>query len=72
MKRMESYMFFKYLLKQQLVQKPVRLLGLHVGAKHVGVAVADLGIARAEPYCVMHRKDTNGIAQSFLRLIREA
>ncbi|GJR87159.1 putative pre-16S rRNA nuclease isoform X2 [Tanacetum coccineum] len=71
MKHVASYKLFKDLLKQQLVQKPVRLLGLHVGAKHVGVAVADLDIARAEPYCVMRRKDTNSIAQSFQRLIRE-
>nr|GFA58495.1 hypothetical protein [Tanacetum cinerariifolium] len=38
---------------------------LDVRDKHVGVAVADLGVERAEPYCVMHRKDTNSLLKVF-------
>lgn len=50
MKAVDSLMLINHLAQQQFVRKPVRVFGLKVMAKHVGVAIADLDTLRAKSY----------------------
>ncbi|PWA44726.1 hypothetical protein CTI12_AA524020 [Artemisia annua] len=71
MKHVDSLMLIHRLAQQQFVRKPVRVFGLKVMDKHVGVAISDLDTLRAKSYCVLETKDSNILAQSFQRLMRK-
>lgn len=72
MKHVDPFAFFKNMLKQQNdTWYPLRLLGLYVGVKRVGVVISDVESGPASACCVMERGESDIMAFKFQQLIRD-
>lgn len=70
MKNVHPILLFREMVWESQNRRPSRLLGLQIGATHVGVAVSNVK-GPVDLHCVLERKKSNIMASKFRNLIRE-